>query len=136
MKQSDLQERQYVRVRPSLGEGFDFGRIVDLLPGQRLRVRWVLNPRRGAIVDAQDVISVGMLGEAALLADLEGQIASLVRRKPQGWGVTLSALGDALEYWLDLRRDGCNAQPRDFNDLLDRALDFAIKQKLTAEAKS
>ena len=123
MKQSDLQERQYVRVRPSLGEGFDFGQIVDLLPGERLRMRWVLNPRRGAIVDARDVISVGALGEGAMLERIDEWLRQHSRKstpslKP-GHEV---ALATALEYWLDLRRDGCNAQIGDFEVFFTGAL--------------
>ena len=96
----------------------------------------MLNPRRVAIVEDQDVIPCGDLGEEILLRDLDEQIKALFRRKPQGWSGTLNALGVSVEYWLDLHRDGCNAQIEDFNDLFTLALKFTIKQKPIAKERS
>lgn len=136
MKAHDFQERQFVRVRPSLGGGFDFGPVVDTLPGNRLRIRWVLDLRRGAIVDEQDVIPCGDLGEEILLRDIDNQIRTMARLYPREWGATLNALGISVEYWLDLRRDGCNAQIEDFNDMFARVLKYTVKLTPVAKARS
>ena len=130
MKWSTVSERQYVRVRPTLPDAFDFGPVVDLLPGNRLRVRWVINQRRCAIVDAQDVIGCGQLGEDFLLRHVDEQIKASARQPSRDWNLSKVAIGDAVEYWLNLRRDGCNVQVEDFNGFVTSAL-----QRVMQEAK-
>ena len=122
-------ERQFARLRPTLGQGFDFGQIVDVLPNNRLRVHWVMNHRRKKVVDAGDVIPCGENGERHLLLKVEEQLWSLQRgtggkamRKARK--LVALAVDFTLEQWLDLRRDGINVQPDDFYNNLGIAVNL------------
>jgi hypothetical protein len=119
MKFIDAAERQIVRLRPTLGRGLAIGRIIDLLPGGLLNVLWLatdkrLNGSRGLEkLHPQDVLLLPD-DEAAVVAQLE----DLFSRANEQYRLAITV---ALEYWLDLRRDGQNAQIQDLADLIVNA---------------
>ena len=119
MKFIDAAERQIVRLRPTLGRGLAVGRIIDLLPGGLLNVLWFatdksLNGSRGLEkLHPQDVLLLPD-DEAAVVAQLD----DLLSRANEQYRLAITV---ALEFWLDLRRDGQNAQIQDLTDLIVNA---------------
>jgi hypothetical protein len=134
-------ERDWVRIRPSLSIGFDFGQINDILSGDRLGVSWSVNPHRNRIIRSQDVIRCAEMGEGQILRQITKLLVELNRatEKPPVQLVTPRARYEfkkqcrakadrkklaiefGLEYWLDLRRDGCDAKIEDLAEFIVRA---------------
>lgn len=134
-------ERDWVRIRPSLSAGFDFGQINDILSDDRLGVSWSIKPNRDRIINAEDVIRCAELGEGQILAQLTDLLSDLRFKEtrpplelvtPRKRYEFKKAARDAarrraiaielgLEYWLDLRRDGCDAQVDDLAEMIINA---------------
>lgn len=89
---------------------------------------WVIRPKRLQLIDAEEIIICGNHGEDFLLADLEKQINQRIRspRNPQH-ALYLDAISVALEHWLDLRRDECDAQPDDLQRHIATAFKLTIQ---------
>lgn len=135
----NYREREWVRLRPSLSIGFDYGQICDVLSDDRLNVQWKVNPYRDLNIHAGDVIRCGQMGEGPVL-DQVGTLLHTLRAKRMKPNIppigtvedriearrrfrsevdreTL-AIKFGLEYWLDLRRDGCDAQVEDLAETI------------------
>ena len=140
-------EGEWVRLRPSLMKGFDFGQINDVLRDERVGVIWSINKNRERVIFAEDVIRCSEHGEGFILYQVAQMIWNLKRKKvnirTSGLMTVrerleyrkekiseirrrILAIEFALEYWLDLRRDGLNVQAEDLVETIakvERLLD-------------
>lgn len=132
-------EREWVRLRPSLSIGFDYGQICDVLSDDRLNVQWKVNPHRDLNIHAGDVIRCGQMGEGPVLDQVGTLLHTLRAKRSKPYIPTKGTVEDriearrrlrsevdretlaiefGLEYWLDLRRDGCDAQIEDLAETI------------------
>lgn len=126
MKFNDACERQIVRIRPTLVQRFAVGRIIDLLPQERLRVLWIVPPKgcdhNMSIHAATDLLQIPE-DQAQVVRELSNQHKTST-------GLYKAAIEAALEYWLDLRRDGIESSVRELGENIVR-----LHQHLVERAK-